>query len=64
MNWFLSSFLGAALLAGIVSVFAWQHRREAGMRWLALMLLAAAEWSVGYALELSLGGPSRKNPFC
>jgi diguanylate cyclase (GGDEF)-like protein len=47
-------YLFSGLLAGSVSLFAWQHRREDGMRWLAWMLIAVTEWSIGNAMELAI----------
>jgi diguanylate cyclase (GGDEF)-like protein len=48
-------YSSTALLACIVAIFALRQRKRPGMVWLALMLLAAAEWSLGNALEISWG---------
>jgi PAS domain S-box-containing protein len=42
----------AALVCGVLSTYAWRRRPAAGAAPLALLMVAAAAWSVAYALEL------------
>lgn len=43
----------AAVLSAGVAIFAWRHRPAPGAATLALLGLAVAEWTTGYALELA-----------
>lgn len=56
MNWQLNPqalSLGlSALVSGTIAVFAWRRRPATGATLLTLFMLAAAEWSLAYALEL------------
>jgi PAS domain S-box-containing protein len=64
LDWQPDSYLLAlsisALFSGIVAVYAWWRRSMPGAVPLALFMLAAAEWSVTYALEASAPGLSGK----
>lgn len=46
-------YVGATLVALTVALFTWERRRSPGGRWLILMLLATAQWSLSDALDLS-----------
>lgn len=50
----------AALLSGLVALSAWGRRPAPGALPLALLMLAAAEWSLGYAFELASPGLAGK----
>ncbi len=52
---------GAAVAAAAVALFAWRRRPSPGALPLALMSLAAAEWSLAYALELASPGLAGKS---
>jgi signal transduction histidine kinase/CheY-like chemotaxis protein/HPt (histidine-containing phosphotransfer) domain-containing protein len=55
----LSAFLSVALAA-----WALAHRQARGAVWIAVALLAAAEWCAGYALEISARGFAAKVLWC
>ena len=42
----------AAAVSAVLALFAWRRRPAAGSTPFALLMLAVAEWSLGYALEL------------
>ena len=42
----------ATAISAAVAIYAWQRRSASGAKALALLMLAVAEWSLGYALEL------------
>jgi PAS domain S-box-containing protein len=42
----------AAGLSAALALFVWRHRSAPGAKVLVLLMLAAAEWSLGYGLEL------------
>ena len=50
---------GAAFLAVAIG-YVWRRRGDALAVSLLVMLLAALEWSVAYALELSVGDPGSR----
>jgi PAS domain S-box-containing protein len=57
IRWQYTSYILPLLIAGAVSaavaLFAWRRRPTPGAAASALLMLAAAEWSLGYALELA-----------
>ena len=55
----LSAFLSVGLAA-----WALAHRRARGAVWIAVALLAAAEWCAGYALEIAADGFAAKVAWC
>ena len=64
MNFQYTPFLIPLAIAAGVSIelarYAWRRRHVAGMGALTIFLLAAAEWSLGYALELGSVGLETK----
>src|SRR4051812_19756907 len=50
---YISPLLFASILLGLLTYFIWRHRRVQGAGPLMILSLAAAEWSLGYALELA-----------
>jgi hypothetical protein len=42
----------ATAISAAVAIYAWRRRSASGAKALALLMLAVAEWSLGYALEL------------
>jgi PAS domain S-box-containing protein len=57
---YVLALVGAAVVSAAVALFAWRRRPAPGALPLALMMLAAAEWSLTYALELGGAGLSIK----
>jgi PAS domain S-box-containing protein len=53
---YVLALVGAAVVSAAVALFAWRRRPAPGALPLALMMLAAAEWSLTYALELGSAG--------
>jgi PAS domain S-box-containing protein len=51
-NAYAISLIISALVSSAVAVFVWRHRPATTATPLAFFLLAAAEWSLGYGLEL------------
>ena len=56
MHWqynpYVFPLLGAAVVSAALVLFAWRRRPVPGATLFALLMLAVAEWSLGYALEL------------
>src|SRR5260370_12722853 len=56
MHWQFTPYVLPVIVSVVVSAmlarFAWQHRRTPSAISFCLLMLAAAEWSLGYALEL------------
>jgi len=56
MHWQLTPYVFPVILSAVISAvlarFAWHYRRTSGAISFCLLMLAAAEWSLGYALEL------------
>jgi PAS domain S-box-containing protein len=52
--------LGGAAFFAVAVGYVWRRRGDALAISLLVMLLAALEWSVAYALELSAGGPAAR----
>lgn len=56
MHWQLTYYVLPVFLSAVVATalacFAWYHRGTSGATAFCLLMLAAAEWSLGYALEL------------
>jgi PAS domain S-box-containing protein len=50
---YISPLLFASILLGLLTYFIWRHRRVQGAAPLMILSLAAAEWSITYALELA-----------
>jgi len=50
---YISPLLFASILLGLLAYFIWRHRTVQGAVPLIILSLAAAEWSLGYALELA-----------
>src|SRR6476659_9031612 len=50
---YISPLLFASILLGLLTYFIWRHRRVQGAAPLMILSLAAAEWSIAYALELA-----------
>ncbi len=57
---FAIHLLIAAFIMVALAVFAWTRRPASGATVFALLMLAATEWTLGYALELSGGDQSTK----
>jgi PAS domain S-box-containing protein len=57
---YVLALVGAAVVSAAVALFAWRRHPAPGAWPLALMMLAAAEWSLTYALELGSAGLSTK----
>ncbi len=57
MSWRFTPYLFPVVLAGVISVglalYAWRRRLMAGVAPFSILMLAVAEWSLGYALELA-----------
>jgi PAS domain S-box-containing protein len=52
--------LAAGLTSAALAVYIWQRRSSPGALVFALLMLAVAEWSVGYALEIAAPGEAAK----
>ena len=50
---YIAPLLFASILLGLLAYFIWRHRTVQGAVPLMILSLAAAEWSLGYALELA-----------
>lgn len=50
---YISPLLFASILLGLLAYFIWHHRTVQGAVPLMILSLSAAEWSLGYALELA-----------
>lgn len=57
---YIVPLLVAAAVSAALAVYAWQRRPTPGATWFALLMLAVAEWSLTYALELSSSDLSAK----
>jgi PAS domain S-box-containing protein len=57
MSWRFTPYIFPVVLAGVISVglalYAWRRRLTAGVTPFSILMLAVAEWSIGYALELA-----------
>ncbi len=57
MSWRFTLYIFPVVLAGVISVglalYAWRRRLMAGVVPFSILMLAVAEWSLGYALELA-----------
>ena len=57
MSWRFTPYIFPVVLAGVISVglalYAWRRRLMAGVAPFSILMLAVAEWSLGYALELA-----------
>jgi PAS domain S-box-containing protein len=64
MHWQYNSYVLplviAAALSALLALFAWRRRPTPGATVSALLMLAAAEWSLGYALELGIADLSTR----
>jgi hypothetical protein len=64
MTWRLSAagwlMLGGAAFFAVAVGYVWRRRGDALAVSLLVMLLAALEWSVAYALEVSVGDPAAR----
>ncbi len=49
---YIVPLLVAAAVLAVLAFYAWRRRPAPGATWFALLMLAAAEWSLAYALEL------------
>jgi PAS domain S-box-containing protein len=45
--------IASAVVSAALAYFAWHRRPAPGATWFSLLMLAVAEWSLGYALELA-----------
>ncbi len=59
MYWRFTPYLFPVVIAAVISaglaLFAWRRRLTAGIAPFTILMLAVAEWSLGYALELAGG---------
>ena len=58
---YILPLIAASIIAGLVALYVWDRRTTTGGGMaLALLALACAEWSLGYALEIAGGDMSTK----
>src|SRR5437016_9091120 len=57
MSWRFTPYIFPVVIAGVISaglaLYAWRRRLMAGVVPFSILMLAVAEWSLGYALELA-----------
>ena len=53
-NPYALALIVSALVSGMVAFYAWSSRPRTGAAAITLMMLAAAEWSLGYAIAIGI----------